>query len=150
MTRMSFAFSTEKNPALVAHRFGDAAERARENETRLIGRGPQGGREGLRRLPRRQQFRQADPVRARTACQRVNETPKRRRRRRSAGKQPTHEGGPSIRCGRISRGTIAALTSDDFPEPLAPETSKKAVPSRARAARASMPRATSASPRINR
>ena len=34
---------------------------------------------------------------------------------------------PLMRCGFISRGTTPAFTSDDLPEPLAPDTNRKAL-----------------------
>jgi hypothetical protein len=43
-----------------------------------------------------------------------------------------------MRCGFVSRGTIPALTSEDFPDPLAPDTKRKAQPERALAASCSV------------
>ena len=50
-----------------------------------------------------------------------------------------------MRCGFIKRGMMPAFASDDLPEPLAPETSKKARPPRALAASSSVAFITAAS-----
>ena len=38
---------------------------------------------------------------------------------------------PLMRCGFVKRGTMPAFTRDDLPEPLAPDTNRKARPERA-------------------
>ena len=50
-----------------------------------------------------------------------------------------------MRCGFINRGTTPAFTSDDLPEPLAPDTNRNACPERALAASCSVAFITAAS-----
>jgi hypothetical protein len=125
-------FLAAEDPAVLACRVGKPAECGRKEVAGICGGGAEMRGKLRCILPRAEQFRQADAVIPGIAA---------RHRLRQAqdkvgavfGRTDTArrmKAMPDTRCGFISRGTMAALTNDDLPDPLGPEIIRKATPPR--------------------
>ena len=132
--------------ARLTPRFGQTAERVGEQIARIADRGPQMRREPLQRpAPERSARADRRPVptaRVSAFCQAEEDVGALALGRNTARRR---NAAPLMRCGFISLGTTPAFTSDDLPEPLAPDTNRKARPARALAASCSIAFVTAAS-----
>ena len=132
-------FFVSEQLALGAAGLTSAAEDVAEGVAGIVRRAAQMRRQLVRVLARLHQFRQADAFLPAVADQRLA-----RPRNGSAPPAPARNttrrtnAAPVMRCGFIRRGITAALTSDDLPEPLAPDTNRNAVPAAAFAASCSV------------